>query len=50
MADEHRAIFEQALTAGRDSFRARAGRLRDETAGRIAGESADLIREDRNRR
>lgn len=47
---EHRAILEAALRAGRDAFRARASRLRDETAGRIVGESADLIREDRERR
>lgn len=47
---EHRIILEQALNAGRDSFRARAGALRDRTRGRIVGESADLIREDRDRR
>ena len=47
---EHRAILEQALKAGRQAFRVRAGQLRDETAGRIMGESADLIREDRDSR
>ncbi len=47
---EHRAILEQALKAGREGFRARAGRLREETQGRIVGESADLIREDRDSR
>jgi plasmid stability protein len=47
---EHRAILESALRAGRESFRANAGRLRDETQGRILGESADLIREDRDSR
>ncbi len=47
---EHRAILEQALKAGRESFRARAGQLREATRGRIAGQSADLIREDRDRR
>jgi antitoxin FitA len=47
---EHRDILEQALRAGRDAFRERAGRLRDETRGRIEGESAALIREDRDRR
>jgi plasmid stability protein len=47
---EHRAILEQALKAGRESFRERARQLRDETAGRISGESADLIREDRDSR
>jgi plasmid stability protein len=47
---EHRAILEKAVKAGRETFRARAGRLRDETAGRIVGESADLIRDDRDSR
>ncbi len=47
---EHRAILEQALKAGRQGFRARAARLRDQTRGRVLGESADLIREDRDRR
>jgi plasmid stability protein len=47
---EHRAILETALKAGRDAFRARAGRLRAAAAGRIIGESADLIREDRDSR
>jgi plasmid stability protein len=47
---EHRAILEQALKAGRQGFRARAARLRQETQGRIRGESADLIREDRDSR
>ncbi len=47
---EHRAILEKALNAGREAFRAHAGRLRDETQGRILGESADLIREDRDSR
>ena len=46
---EHRAILEQALKPGREGFRVRAGRLRNETRGRIVGESADLIREDRER-
>ena len=47
---EHRAILETALKAGREAFRARARNLRDATAGRISGESADLIREDRDSR
>ena len=46
---EHRAILEQALKVGREGFRARAGRLREATRGRIVGESAELIREDRDR-
>jgi plasmid stability protein len=47
---EHRAILEDALKAGRASFRATAAALREETRGRIAGQSADLIREDRDSR
>jgi plasmid stability protein len=47
---EHRAILEQALRAGRDAFRARADALRKATSGRIEGDSADLIREDRDNR
>jgi plasmid stability protein len=47
---EHRDILEKALLAGRAAFRERAARLREETRGRIEGESAALIREDRDRR
>jgi plasmid stability protein len=47
---EHRAILEKTLRAGREAFRERAGRLREETRGRIAGESAELIRDDREGR
>jgi plasmid stability protein len=47
---EHRAILEAALNAGREGFRARAARLREETRGRIGRESAELIREDRDLR
>lgn len=47
---EHRAILEKALKAGRQAFRERADRLRAQTRGRIVGESADLIREDRDSR
>ncbi len=47
---EHRLILEEALRSGRNEFRKRAGRLRAQTAGRIQGESADLIREDRDTR
>jgi plasmid stability protein len=47
---EHRAILEKALRAGREAFRARASRLREESRGRIIGESADVIREDRDSR
>jgi len=47
---EHRLILEKALKAGRDGFRDRAAQLRDKTAGRIIGESAELIRQDRDSR
>jgi antitoxin FitA len=47
---EHRDILERALRAGRAAFRDRAAKLRAETVGRIRGESAALIREDRDRR
>jgi len=46
---EHRDILEKALRAGREAFRERAARLREQTRGRIEGESATLIREDRDR-
>lgn len=44
---EHRLILEEALRSGRHEFRERAARLRAATAGRIPGESGDLVREDR---
>lgn len=47
---EHRAILEQVLGAGADDFWARAARLRDRTRGRQHTDSAELIREDRDRR
>ncbi len=47
---EHRLILEEALRSGRNEFRKRAGRLRAASAGRIKGEKADLIREDRDSR
>jgi plasmid stability protein len=47
---EHRDILEKALRAGRAGFRERAARLREETRGKIVGDSADLIREDRDHR
>jgi antitoxin FitA len=47
---EHRLILEQTLRAGRAGFRDRAAALRAATSGRISGESADLIRQDRDRR
>lgn len=45
---EHRLILEEALRGGRDEFGQRAARLRAPIAGRIEGESADLIRDDRD--
>ena len=47
---EHRAILEKTLKAGREGFRARAAQLRDATKSRVVGDSADLIREERDRR
>ena len=38
------------IGAVREAFRARAAALRDEAKGRILGDSADLIREDRDQR
>ncbi|HWU14113.1 hypothetical protein [Caulobacter sp. BK020] len=47
---EHRLILEATLKAGRSAFRERAAVLREKTQGRIVGESADLIRLDRDSR
>ncbi len=47
---EPRTVVEQAASAVRKAFRDLATRLREETCGRVEGESADLIREDRDRR
>jgi plasmid stability protein len=46
---EHRAILEESLKVGRASFWERAAELRKATRGRIKKDSADLIREDRDR-
>lgn len=46
---EHRAILETALKAGRSDFWTRAAHLREATKGRIVGDSADLVREFRDR-
>lgn len=46
---EHRLILQQALTERRGEFRALAAALRLATRGRIGGDSAELIREDRDR-
>jgi hypothetical protein len=47
---EHRAILEAALCPGGESFAAKCRRLRDETRGRIHGDSTLVIRADRDRR
>ncbi|HEV2364636.1 MAG TPA: Arc family DNA-binding protein [Caulobacteraceae bacterium] len=47
---EHRAILRATLTAARDAFWEEASRLRRATRGRIRGDSAELIRRDRDRR
>jgi plasmid stability protein len=47
---EHRAILENALKTGRETFRANAARLRAETAGRIVSNSTELLRKDRDSR
>lgn len=46
---EHRAILEITLKAGRSGFARRARLLRENTQGRIQGESAEIIRQDRDR-
>jgi antitoxin FitA len=46
---EHRAILESALRSGKDAFIARARRMVEATKGRNLADSADLIREDRDR-
>ena len=46
---EHRAILEAALRSGKDAFLARAQRMVGVTRGRNLGDSAELIREDRDR-
>ena len=44
---EHRFILRQAIRAG---FRERAAALREETRGRILGDSTEFIRQDRDGR
>jgi plasmid stability protein len=46
---EHRAILERVLGPGTDGFWAKAARLRERTRGRQHTDSAELIREDRDR-
>jgi plasmid stability protein len=47
---EHRLILEQSLRPGRAGFWERAAALREKTRGRIFGDSAELIRQDRDER
>jgi antitoxin FitA len=47
---EHRIILEETLLPKDNAFWERAAKLREELRGRISGDSADLIREDRDRR
>jgi plasmid stability protein len=47
---EHRAILQAALAPDTTNFAERAARLRAETKGRLTGDSADLVRQDRDAR
>lgn len=47
---EHRLILEEQLKPPESDWWALADALREETKGRISGNSADLIREDRDER
>ncbi len=47
---EHRALLEQSLGTEGSDFWEQAAKLREETRGRICGNSADLIREERDKR
>lgn len=47
---EHRIILEEALRPQDNGFWERAAKLREELRGRISGDSAELIREDRDQR
>jgi antitoxin FitA len=46
---EHRLLLEQALRPGKPSFAERARRHREALRGRVHSDSAELIREDRDR-
>jgi plasmid stability protein len=46
---EHRSILERVLGTGADDFWAEAARLREQTRERQHTDSADLVREDRDR-
>lgn len=47
---EHRLILEEQLKPPVSDFWERARALRDETRGKITGNSADLINEERDKR
>jgi plasmid stability protein len=49
MEAEHRRLLEAALNPPSDDFFEQAAKLRDETAGTVQTDSADLIRADRDR-
>ena len=46
---EHRAILEEVLRPAAADFWERARTLRDETRGQAATDSAEIVREDRDR-
>jgi plasmid stability protein len=46
---EHRIVLEEVLKAGNQDFWTRAAEIRTQM-GKLTGDSADLIREDRDRR
>ena len=47
---EHRAILRENLKPSREDFWERAAKLREETRGRITGDSTDIIRHYRDTR
>lgn len=47
---EHRAILEQALKPGSEDFWKQAAKLRKKLTGRYAGDSTQIVREERDRR
>lgn len=47
---EHRLLLENALKPGNEDFWRKADRMRARMKGRIKGDSADIIREERDRR
>ena len=47
---EHRAILDEVLRPARPDFWRRAARIRRQLSGRTLGDSADIIRDERDRR